>query len=84
MRIRKFIDIQQEIEIDLSAEDIMLVLDRDGDSERHMLRCLNEVACFLNAISDKQIKSMNASQKKAIHEFLFSQSMRYAPKIDSL
>jgi len=82
MRIRKFIDIQREVELDLSPDDIAVILDGSESSERAVLRGLNDFATFIKGISDDRVKNMSVTQKKAIHKFLFDQSVRFAPKID--
>ena len=77
MRIEKYINIEQEVEIDLTSEDIQMVFS-EGDSVPHILLELNQVAGFLRGISDGKINEMVESSKMVICEFLTEQAKRYS------
>ncbi len=55
MRISKWINIDQEVEIDLTSEDIINIIDRDSDSLQNVLWGLGNIATFLKGISDSKI-----------------------------
>ena len=77
MKIQKWVDYSQEVEIELSAEDIQLIFDSDSDSLPSIFRCLNSVAAFLKGISDGKIEEMDPGQRKVITEFLTTQAARF-------
>ena len=77
MRIEKWINIDQEIEIELSSEDILLTFDNDAESLPSVLRGLNDVATFLKGVSDSKIIEMSSGQRKIIMDFLLTEAKRY-------
>ena len=77
MRIDKYIDFSQEVEIELSSEDIYLILEEDAESVPVVLRCLNSVATFLKGVPEARIAEMTNEQKTIIRDFLSEQSGRY-------
>lgn len=76
MRIDKYISIEQEVEINLSPEDIQMIFS-ENDSLPHILQGLNSVAGFLKGISDDRINEMPESTKLLIYKFLAKESVRY-------
>ena len=82
MRIHKFIDISQEIEIELSSEDICLILEEDPESVVTILRNLNSVATFLKGIPASRIIEMTKEQRAAVRMLLWMESNRYIEKED--
>lgn len=82
MRITYWLEVQKEIEIDLSAEDIS-ILYRDAYSEdpkalqKEVLYNLNSVASFLRGVSDEIIGDLSDGQKKIISNFLKEQGARF-------
>ena len=79
MKVTKWIEIEQEVEIDISAEDIRLILEDDGEL-REVLRNISRAATYLKAIPDKMIDEMNPAQKETIAKFLTGLIERLRPK----
>ncbi|HEA68602.1 MAG TPA: hypothetical protein ENI07_17525 [Desulfobacterales bacterium] len=83
MKIDKYIDFSQEIEIELSSEDIYLILSEDAESVPVVLQCLNSVASFLKGVPEARIAEMTNEQKTIIRDFLSEQSGRYNRSLHS-
>jgi len=77
MRIDKFIDFSQEVEIELSSDDINLILQEDSACLSIVLSNLNSVASFLKGIPSDIINELSDGQRKIIKEFLINESERY-------
>ena len=84
MRIEKWIDIQREIEIDLSADDISMIYrehysDDPKSIQNAVLSNLNGFASYLKGIPDEVISDINEKTKEIIFTFLNEQTMRFKP-----
>ena len=80
MIIYKWIKYEKEIEISLSAEDIILIFKENEDKEHNqtiMLQNMNSLACFLRGITDEMIEGLPDNTKKTIYAFLTTQTERY-------
>ena len=82
MRITKWVEFSQEVEISLGAEDISSLLSESLISEgqetvQGVLYALNSIATFLRAIGDKQIAAMRPIQRRTVATFLAQQSGRF-------
>ena len=77
MKVYKYIEISQEVEIDLSSEDIKTIFDSDGDSLDDILRGLNGLACFLRGVSESKIAEMTQGQREVVGKFLSIEAERY-------
>ncbi len=77
MRISKYIEFCQEVEIDLSSDDITEIIDRDSDSLQNVLWGLNSIATFLKGISDSKMAEMSPEQRKYVRDFLLTEAERY-------
>ncbi len=78
MIIQKYIDIQQEVEINITAEDITVILDEPQTDEEETQRLIhsNLATCinYFTALTDKRIAKISSSAKlvveKKLTEFL--------------
>lgn len=78
MKIEKYIDISGDYEIDITPDDIWLILDSDSESSmRSILHAFQELGQFLKGIPDARIADMTDIQKTSISEFLLEQARRY-------
>ena len=89
MKIKKWVDMGAEVEIQIDVSDIRLALaecfeeineDRlgeDGPSKSEILRALNQIGAFLRAISDEQIEKLDMAPRLIIKKFLLDQALRY-------
>ena len=79
MRITKFIDIQQEIEIDLSVEDLVPIFvdEIDEESKQHILSQINHIYTFMKALPDKFIENLGSNTRGIIHKRMTEQIERF-------
>jgi hypothetical protein len=88
MKIRKWIDASQEIEVDIGADDIRAALAEacgvvnrtrpgDGPSRQDILIALNNIGAFLRAITDNQISMLTFGQRSTVWKFLREHSERF-------
>ena len=71
----------QEIEVNVSIEDITAALDEIPEMERPIqaLIGINNIVRFLKAITDELIAGMTEKQRELVRNFLDEQSNRYKP-----
>ena len=94
MKITKFIDLGQEVEVEISAEDVaqslaedFAIANRETIGEKplrfDLVRALNSMAVFLNALTDEQIALLEPKPRKLVREFLHRAALRFVdPKGD--
>ena len=84
MRIEKYIDISQTVDIDLSIEDLVLIFDEEIDIEnqRHILRQISSAFTFFKALPDKFINGLNNEQKKITYSAFSDIVERFKPSED--
>lgn len=90
MKVSKWVDMGQEVEIEVGVDDIRGALaeafarvtnDRlgeDGPTAQEVMFAFNSIAQFLRAITNEQISHMNVHQLATIAGFLDTQAKRYA------
>lgn len=85
--IKKWVELGKEVEISISVDDITAALAECFDSVEYsahsvadVLRGLNYVASFMNAIKDQNISDMNAQQRKVVSDFLEKELVRWSVK----
>ena len=82
MKITHWLEVQKEIEIDLSAEDISMLY-REAYSEdpkaiqQAMLANINGFASYLKGLPDEIIEDLSVVLKKTISNFLIQQGERF-------
>ncbi len=81
MKITHWLDYQEEIEIDISHEDISILWreaysEAPKDVEGAILSNLNSIAGFLKSIPDKVIDGFPDSTRKIVATFLKEQGQR--------
>ena len=77
MKVTKFVSFDQEVDIDLSVEEITQAICEDPDSAKVIFYGLNNVGAFLKAIPDDEILKLSIDQRKCIRAFLADQSVRF-------
>ncbi len=89
MKITKWVDFGQEIEINVDSKDISAALaeafavvtkDRlgeEGPNRNDILIALNAIAAFLNALTDQQISLMTLGQRITVSGFLAKHAARF-------
>lgn len=70
MIIQKYIDIQQEVEIAITAEDITVILDEPQTDEEETQRVIhsNLAICitYLTGLTDKRIAKISVGAKQVV------------------
>lgn len=83
MRITKTIDVTCDVEIDLSADDLGLIISESPDRLATVLRGINDIARFMQAVPDEIITEMTGQQRSTIASFLEKQVDRLkAPDVE--
>jgi hypothetical protein len=92
MKISKWVDMGQEVEIEIGVDDIRASLsecferatgdelDGDGPNRHQIIYTIDALAKFLRAMTDRHIDCLTHEQRKVIETFLAEQSKRYAPR----
>ncbi len=96
MKITKWVDFGQEVEVNIGADDIRAALaeafavvtkDRLGEggpSRNDVLTALNYIGTFLGALTDEQIGLLNFQQRVIIQGFMLKASNRFRPPTEGL
>ena len=69
MKIWKRIEFSKEVEIDVTADDINLILE-ESDDLRQVLRNISTAVIYLESVPVKIIQQMNTRQKEVVVERL--------------
>jgi quinol monooxygenase YgiN len=89
MKVSKWVDLGQEVEIDITAEDVRHALseafavvteDRlgeEGPNRYDVMRTLNDIAAFLNGLTDEHIALLNHHQRAACADLFAKSSERF-------
>ena len=81
MKVLKLISIpDQEIEVDVSAEEIAGAIAEDPEREHTCTRGISNALRFLIAVPDAMIEQFNAEKRKVILFRLLEQAERYKQK----
>lgn len=78
MKITKFVTFEQEVEVNVSAEQCADAIHADPERLQTCQIGLNNCARFMKAIPDTVIGEMTPAVQKAIRDFLTSQALRYS------
>lgn len=75
------VTVDNEIEIDISLDDLILLFEESKDLKTKTLRILkinlNQIAIFLKGIPDSIIKEMHPETKKLVIDFLEKTKQRF-------
>lgn len=89
MKVRKWVDFGQEVEVNIGADDIRAALaeafetiagDRlgeNGPNRNDVCMALNNIAGFLNGITDQQIGLLYPTQRSTVEQFLLKAAQRF-------
>jgi hypothetical protein len=89
MKVTKWVDFGQEVDVDIDATDIRCALaeafavvtrdrfEEDGPSRNDVLHAINNIGAFLKALTDEQIALLNEHQRSLTAEFLQVQADRF-------
>lgn len=79
MKIPKYVTLEQEIEVDVSAEDIAAAIVEDPNRVHTCMVGINNFASFAKSIPDPVISEMSGGARKTIGDFLRGLSERFSP-----
>ena len=89
MKVSKWVDMGQDVEVEIGADDIRYALSEAfsrviqdplgeaGPTRKDVTRALNDIATFLNALTDPQIDLLNLGQRSAVHAHLLKTAERF-------
>jgi hypothetical protein len=77
MKITKVVSFDQEVEIDITVEEITQAIYEEPDCMKNVLYGLNNVGVFMKAIPDSAILKLTESQRKTVREFCTVQASRF-------
>jgi len=93
MKVRKWVDMGQEVTIEIGVDDVRAALaeafavvteDRLGEprpNRAEIAMTFNSIGTFLRAITDEQIGILNPQQRELICKFLTEQAARFGGKL---
>ena len=82
MKITKLINVETEVEVHVTAEDIAHAIMESETDRLHAVMCgINNVGAYLKAIPDDVILEMNQAQKQTVANFLHDQARRFMPNL---
>jgi hypothetical protein len=92
MKVSKWVDFGQEIEIEIGTDDVRAALaesfqrvtspgfEEEPPPDHAVRSMLSTIASFLKALTDEQIAaSLSEPARKTVHNFLVEQTARFAP-----
>ena len=83
MRINKYIEFAQEVEIDLDSEDISVIYSENDGSVGEWLGQVNSIATFLIGTPTKTLEQLTTKQAEACSNFLREQAERIYQYVES-
>ena len=84
MKITKLINVETEVEVHVTAEDIAhAIMEPDTDRLHAVMYGINNIGAYLKAIPDEVLAEMNHSQKQTVAKFLHDQAHRFMPNVES-
>lgn len=91
MKVRKYVELAEEVEVNISADDIRAALaeafevvtrDRlgeEGPNRNDVLMALGYIATFFNALTAEQIDTMTLAQRSTVWVYLLKSAERFEP-----
>ena len=76
MKIRKFVTLEEEIEVEITHDDIAQALLEDC-SHSSMIYSLNNIAKFLNGITPEMVSNLTDKQNELIGTFLIENAVKF-------
>lgn len=83
MIVRKFVSLETEVEVSISAEDVAATLAEEPISSRQALLAINNAAVVIKGLSQEMIDQMGEPARKTIAEFFTDQAARFSPPATS-
>lgn len=84
MKITKWVDMSQEVEVEIGIDDVRAALAesfaevaKDFSGTAAMLLAFNRIGTFLRAVTSEHINMLEAHQRQTIGNFLAEQAKRF-------
>lgn len=77
MIVRKWVELSEEVEVNVSPEDVLRELWIEPESVPQILNAVNRVAGVMNAIPQERIDEMTPGQREVIRDFLSSMAAKF-------
>jgi hypothetical protein len=81
MKVKTFVQIEQEVEVDVTMDDIRAAMVDEIGTVSAALQLVNRCATSLKAVSDDMIGEMNNAQRELVANFMREQANRYMPNV---
>lgn len=89
MKVSKWVDFGQEVEIDIDLTDVRCAIEEacarvtnpqfeEEPTRNDVVMALSQVGLFLKALTDEQIALLNESQRSIVSGFLADHAKRFA------
>lgn len=83
MKIEKTVNMDIDVEVDVSLDDITWAIGREVNAVRGVLQGINNCHTFLKAIPDAVVAEMTDKQKQTIYDAMLLQVNRYSTTSNS-
>ncbi len=77
MIVKKYVQVETEIEVDVTMDDFIASLPTNSETVFFILRGYNNIASFMMRIPDKLINELKEDERKLIASFLHKQAKRF-------
>lgn len=79
MKIQKFVTIETEVEVSVSAEDIATIFAEEPITSRQALLTISNAAAVIKGLTPEMIEQMGNPARKTIADFFREQADRFMP-----
>lgn len=77
MIVKKYVQVETEIEVDVTMEDFLASLPTNSENIFFVLKGYSNIASFMAKIPDTLINELRDDQRKLIASFLHKQAKRF-------
>jgi hypothetical protein len=78
MKVKVWVEVAQEMDVEVTVEDITRAIQKDTDSLNSCLSGINAALCFLHAVPGGVLEQMTPAQRRIIAQNLDKQAARFA------
>ena len=79
MKVFKWVEWAQEVEIEIGSEDVHAVFTEPSATLREVLYQMNSIAVFLKGLPKERIEEFTDGQREVCSNFLMEQAERFKP-----
>lgn len=77
MKIPVWVEFSKEVEVSVSAEDVVGCFRADSESPYYIVQTLNNFAGFLNALTPSDIEGLNDAQRDTVAKYLRASAAKF-------